>query len=228
MTELRSDSAMRIDSEPPAPATPEKKQQPAGDPASAPRSSRVTINVRTPSQQPLEAIPSSPSSPSPQESDRRSATITGDDEPTESAPKQPEARMAEPEQPYQDFGSQADLSDSGSPPIEVVSVSADEDADFDDDDSITMYDESGRALDFDPSVVFPFHDGAESYLETVIRLLQYLPTHEQVPRAFIEWIDKYLGYIKAASPRAIDESYFSCREMWQPVPQLLLHMVSRK
>ncbi len=51
---------------------------------------------------------------------------------------------------------------------------------------------------------------------------------EQVPRAFIEWIDKYLGYVKIASPRAIDESYFSYREMWQSVPQLLLHMVSRK
>ena len=51
---------------------------------------------------------------------------------------------------------------------------------------------------------------------------------EQVPRAFIEWIDKYLGYVKIASPRDIDDSYFSYREMWQSVPQLLLHMVSRK
>ncbi|KAL2271630.1 hypothetical protein VTJ83DRAFT_1001 [Remersonia thermophila] len=239
ITELRSDSAMRLDSEPPAPATPKKQQQPpppqqqqpqspSHEPASAPRSSRVTINVRTPSQQPLEAIPSSPSSPCPEPFSRRPATPDPDDAAVAGPdPRQPDETM-EPANGAAEDVSEPARSDSGSPPIEVVSVSPDEDADFDDDDSITMFDEAGRTLDFDPSIAFPFHDGAESYFETVLRLLQYLPTHEQVPRAFIEWIDKYLGYIKAASPRAIDESYFSCREMWQPVPQLLLHMVSRK
>ncbi|KAL1842744.1 hypothetical protein VTJ49DRAFT_4382 [Mycothermus thermophilus] len=226
-TELRSDSAMRIDSEPPAPATPEKQQPAGNEPASAPRSSRVTINVRTPSQQPLEVILSSPSSPCPEGSSQRPATHDADDAIAGSDLQQLNTAMATANGAAED-SSEPTRSDSGSPPIEVVSVSPDEDADFEDDDSITMFDEAGRTLDFDPSIAFPFHDGAESYFETVIRLLQYLPTHEQVPRAFIEWIDKYLGYIKAASPRAIDESYFSCREMWQPVPQLLLHMVSRK
>jgi ubiquitin carboxyl-terminal hydrolase 34 len=51
---------------------------------------------------------------------------------------------------------------------------------------------------------------------------------DQVARAFVEWIDKYLGYVKAASPRAVDESYVMYQDMWQPVPQLVLHMVNRK
>jgi ubiquitin carboxyl-terminal hydrolase 34 len=139
-------------------------------------------------------------------------------------------------------------SDSGSPPIEIFSVSADDDAEFDDADSITMLDESGRSFEYDPTISFPFHDNTETYVETVLRLLQYLPTRkstlpyntgshhttdkpapdDQVPRAFTEWIEKYLGYVKTASPRAIEDSYFLYRDMWQPVPQLLLHMVSRK
>lgn len=72
-------------------------------------------------------------------------------------------------------------SESGSPPIEIISVSADDDADFDDDESITMLDEAGRSLIYDPTVSFPFHDAAETYIETVIRLLQYLPTRKQTP-----------------------------------------------
>jgi ubiquitin carboxyl-terminal hydrolase 34 len=139
-------------------------------------------------------------------------------------------------------------SDSGSPPIEIISVSADDDAEFDDADSITMLDESGRSFEYDPTISFPFHDNTETYVETVLRLLQYLPTRkstlpyntgshhttdkpapdDQVPRAFTEWIEKYLGYVKTASPRAIEDSYFLYRDMWQPVPQLLLHMVNRK
>jgi ubiquitin carboxyl-terminal hydrolase 34 len=69
-------------------------------------------------------------------------------------------------------------SESGSPPIEIVSVNGEEDADFEDDDSITMLDESGRSLAYDPTISFPFHDATESYLETVLRLLQYLPTRK--------------------------------------------------
>lgn len=139
-------------------------------------------------------------------------------------------------------------SESGSPPIEIISVSADDDEYFDDDEPITTLDDIGRSLIYDPTVSFPFHDTAETFLETVVRLLQYLPTRkhtpapfatvvgstdmdlkdEQVPHAFIEWIDKYLDYVKNALPRAVEDSYYSYREMWQAVPHLVLHMVNRK
>ncbi len=51
---------------------------------------------------------------------------------------------------------------------------------------------------------------------------------DQVSRTFVDWIDKYLAYAKAAPPRAVENSYFLYREVWQPLPQLPLHMVNRK
>ncbi|KAK4157923.1 hypothetical protein C8A00DRAFT_29151 [Chaetomidium leptoderma] len=220
--EQRSDSAMKIDLDPAIPATPEPQHHNI-EPASEPRSSRVTINVRTPSRS-LEAIPSSPPSPSP-----AGTTPPPSASPTDAV----KTSVEEPEAVMPANGTAVDTpgslrSESGSPPIEIISVDAEDDADFDDDESITMLDESGRSLVYDPTVSFPFHDATESYLETVIRLLQYLPTHDQVPRAFIEWIDKYIDYVKAASPRAVDDTYFMYRDMWQSVPQLPLHMANRK
>ncbi|KAK4252308.1 hypothetical protein C7999DRAFT_27033 [Corynascus novoguineensis] len=223
--EQRSDSAMKIDSNAPIPTTPER-QQPTAEPGTEPRSSRVTINVRTPSQQPLEAIPSSPPSPSHEPPGP----------PPQSTRARPDAARYTEEDLNPDMPANGTISEtpvssrsgSESPPVEVVSVTAEDDAEFDDDESITMLDDSGRSLEYDPTSTFPFHDATESYLETVIRLLQYLPTHEQVPRAFVEWIDKYLCFVKAASHPAIDDSYFLYRDMWQAVPQLVLHMVNRK
>jgi ubiquitin carboxyl-terminal hydrolase 34 len=215
---------MKIDSDLAIPATPER-QQPAAEPASEPRSSRVTINVRTPSQA-LEVIPSSPPSPSPIHRRRTPPSAAFQTHAVNMTAEEAESAM-----PVNGTTSDAAVSsrsDSGSPPIEIVSVAVEDDADFDDDDSITMLDESGRSLDYDPSASFPFHDTTESYMETVIRLLQFLPTHEQVPRAFIEWIDKYLGYVKTAPLHAVEDSTFMHRDMWQAVPHLVLHMVTRK
>ncbi|KAK4123811.1 hypothetical protein N657DRAFT_680934 [Parathielavia appendiculata] len=221
--DLQNDSAMKIDSDLSIPSTPEQRQHLDNEPASEPRSSRVTINVRTPSRPPGQ-IPSSAPSPSP-----TGATPPPAESPTDARHTSLEGSGVV----MSPNGTAIDVpmpssSESGSPPIEIVSVSGEDDADFDDDDSITMLDESGRSLTYDPTISFPFHDVTESYLETVIRLLQYLPTHEQVSRAFIEWIDKYLDYVKTAAPRAVEESYFNYREMWQAVPQLVLHMVNRK
>ena len=242
--ELACDSAMKIDTEPTIPSTPEPRH-PDIEPTSEVRSSRVTINVRTPSHS-LDAIPSSAPSPSPAgvATPPPAATLPAD---------AVEASIEEDQDVAAVNGAAANVppssrSDSGSPPIEVISEGAEDGIDFEDDEAITMLDESGRSLGYDPTVSFPFHDSTESFLETVIRLLQYLPTRkhnrplspnpniathdpvsdDQVPRAFIEWIDKYLSYVKTASPRAIDESYFLHRDMWQSVPQLVLHMVNRK
>lgn len=51
---------------------------------------------------------------------------------------------------------------------------------------------------------------------------------DQVSRSFTEWIDRYLLFIKTASPRAIEDSVFMHRDVWQPVPQLVMYMVNRK
>ncbi|KAK4140337.1 uncharacterized protein C8A04DRAFT_15044 [Dichotomopilus funicola] len=226
--ELPSDSAMKIDSEPIIPTTPERQQRPAVEPTSEQRSSRVTINVRTPSR-PLEAIPPSPPSPSPDPRPVDSTPLSVASSPDVVKTSVEEADSTMPINGESLEAPTSPRSDSDSPPVEVVSVNDEDDADFDDDDeSITMLDEPGRSLEFDPSQGFPFHDATESYFETVVRLLQYLPTHEQVPRSFIDWIDKYVSFVRTASPRAIDESYLLYRDMWQSVPQLILHMVNRK
>ena len=171
--ELGGDSAMKIDSEPTIPSTPEPQQQSDLEPASGPRSSRVTINVRTPSH-PLDVIPSSAPSPSPTSATPPPATTP----PADGGVDEQGAVTAN--------GAAVDIpvpsrSDSGSPPIEIISVGAEDGADFEDDEAITMLDESGRSLVYDPTVSFPFHDTTESFLETVIRLLQYLPTRKCSP-----------------------------------------------
>ncbi|KAK3295943.1 uncharacterized protein B0H64DRAFT_417531 [Chaetomium fimeti] len=53
-------------------------------------------------------------------------------------------------------------------------------------------------------------------------------TINQVPRAFIEWIDKYLDYVKTAPLQSVEDSTVVHRDMWQTVPPLVLHMVTRK
>ncbi|SPQ22462.1 4cc22c61-bf1b-4482-8892-2926799c2547 [Thermothielavioides terrestris] len=220
--ELTSDSAMKIDSDPANPSTPEQ-QLPDAAPVPPPSSSRVTINVRTPSQ-PLEPILPSPPSPSPNGSALRPAAAV---DAVRSSVEGPEAAMSANDATIDALASSR--SSSTSPPVEVVSMDGEDDVDFEDDEpEVTMLDESGRSLGYDPTVSFPFHDASETYLDTVIRLLQYLPTHDQVSRCFAEWIDRYLLFVKTASPRAIDDSYFMHRDMWQPVPQLVLHMVNRK
>lgn len=70
-------------------------------------------------------------------------------------------------------------SESGSPPVEVIALDGDDDADFDGDDAaVTVLDGPGRDLIRDPSPEFPFHEMSESYFETVIRLSNYLGTRK--------------------------------------------------
>ncbi|KAL2018794.1 hypothetical protein VTK56DRAFT_352 [Thermocarpiscus australiensis] len=219
--ELRSDSAMKIDSDPTIPTTPDQ-QHLGTDPHSGPHSSRVTINVRTPSQS-LDAIASSPPSPS-----LKGATPPTDF-PADAVKMSVEASEAimPPDDTVVDTPVSSG-SENGSPPVEVVSVSADDDVDFDAGDTVTMLDGAGRSLIQDPSSNFPFHDVSETYLDTVIRISQYLPTHEQVSHAFAEWIETYLVYVKAIPARAVAESYYVHREIWQSVPDFVLFMVNRK
>ncbi|GAB1320503.1 USP domain-containing protein [Madurella fahalii] len=218
--EPRSDSAMKIDPEPAIPTTPER-QHIEPEPASGPRSSRVTINVRTPLRTPsrtLEAIVSSPPSPS-----VKSVTPPASS-PTEAvriSVEESEAAMS-----LKNVAMDTPLSstpDSGSPPLEVVT---DDEADVD--APFTILDGPGRTRVRDPSAAVPFHDATETYLDTVIRLTQYFTTHDQVSRHFADWIENYLVYLKSVPPRAAAESYYTHREIWQHVPELVLSMVNRR
>lgn len=167
---------MKIDSDLAIPATPER-QRPAAEPASEARSSRVTINVRTPLQlQTLEATPSSPPSPSPMHRRRTPPSAASQSHAVNTTADEPDSVM--PTNGTTSDAAVSSRSDSGSPPIEIISMAAEDDADFDDDDSITMLDDSGRSLEYDPSLSFPFHDSAESYMDTVNRLLTFLPTRK--------------------------------------------------
>lgn len=179
---------MKIDSEPIIPTTPERQQRPAVEPTSEQRSSRVTINVRTPSR-PLEAIPPSPPSPPSPTADPRpvdSTPLSAASSPdvVKTSVEEADATMPINGEPFE--APTSPRSDSDSPPVEVIPVNLEDDADFDDDESVTMLDEPGRSLEFDPSQGFPFHDATESYFETVVRLLQYLPTRKP--------LGPFLGY----------------------------------
>ncbi|KAL2134738.1 hypothetical protein VTI74DRAFT_10980 [Chaetomium olivicolor] len=216
--QLRTDSAMKIDSDPAVPTTPDR-QDPDNDPSSDPRSIPVPINVR----RSQKTMPSSPPSSSAQATSPPSTSPTDD---VKASMEEPEAAIVT-DNTVDDIVLSSD-SESGSPPIEIISVSADDDAEYEEDDEpITMLDESGRAMVYDPTLTFPFHETPEPYMETVVRLFQYFPTHEQVSRTFMEWIEKFLDYACTASPATIHEYYFRDPEMWQSIPSLVFSMVSR-
>lgn len=240
--EPRGDSTMTIDSEPGIPRTPEREHIDP-EPASGPRSSRVTINVRTPSRsRTLEA--DALSSPS-----RSIKSVTPPAEsPTDAV--RISVEQSEAVVPLKDAVMDTPLSstpDSGSPPpLEVVT---DDEADLD--APFTILDGPGRPPTRDPSLDFPFHDPAETYLDAAIRLCQYLTTRkptlpphalglgaactdmwnvldDQVSRQFSDWIERYLAYLRSVPPRAAAESYYKHREIWQHVPELVLSLVTRR
>lgn len=171
--EPTGEAAMKVDSDPVSPSTPEKQLRDA-EQTPAPTSSRVTINVRTPSQ-PLDPIPSTPPSPSPNPSVPQAAS--GSDAVRASTEK-PEAAATGPDEAAVETAVSPRLN-SESPQIEVVSVDGDDDVEFEDEDEpVTVLDASGRSLTYDPAFDFPFHDAPETHLDTIIRLGQYLPTRE--------------------------------------------------
>jgi ubiquitin carboxyl-terminal hydrolase 34 len=163
---------MKIDTEYVIPATPEQRPLDA-EPSSEHRSSRVTINVRTPLR-PLEPILSSPTSPCPNGS---GPTVTT----TPTNAVKTSVEETEVDMPPNDAMADTPASSrsaSGSPPVEVISLNGEDDGDFEDEEAITIIDAPGRSLIQDPTINFPFHDATESYAETVLRLLQYLPTRK--------------------------------------------------
>ncbi|KAK3313841.1 hypothetical protein B0H66DRAFT_483418 [Apodospora peruviana] len=222
-----SASAMKIDKvDRTIPTTPE--QQPLDldlhpQPPSGPRSSRVTINVRTPSR-PLDPIPSSPStSGSPTPASEPFAFV--DD--VKISVEESETDMSR-----QDTVLDTSVSvnsDGSSPPVEIVSVQPDEDVEFGaGEPELTILESLPRSLIHDPSGDFPFRETAETSLDIVNRLTPYLVTHASVSRDIADWIDNYLLFVEGAPYRKIADSYLEHRETWQSLPDLVLFMINRK
>ncbi|KAK3692278.1 hypothetical protein B0T22DRAFT_9213 [Podospora appendiculata] len=222
-----SESAMKIDTDPTIPTTPEQQQQSIQtQPPSGPRSSRVTINVRTPSRA-LEAIPSSPSSP------------TG---PTATAPATPvDDVKTSVEDPEVDMSREDNIADtpvssasstsngSSSPAIEIISLEPDDDIDFEiDEPEVTIFGGLPRSLMSDPSAMFPYHEPPESYADTALRLASYLINHIDVGRCLAEWIESYFRFLKGLPHIAIAKSYHGNREVLSSLPDILLLLGNRK
>ncbi|KAK4190072.1 ubiquitin carboxyl-terminal hydrolase 34 [Podospora australis] len=223
--EIRTNgSDMKIDSDPTVPTTPE--QHPLDkEPRSEQRSSRVTINVRTPSRPPpLQVIPSSPSSPSLESSTPAAASPRND---TKVSMEESEVEMAQGDTVVDTPVSSAS-GGSSSPPVEIVAVQPDDSDTFDECEAITILDDEDQDIGVDPSRAFPFVDHTEPWHEAISRLALYLPTHNQVPRQVSDWMKAYLSFAQSTSHRTFMESYMSHRELWANLPSLMSKFVCRE
>ena len=170
-----SDSAMRIDSGPAMPATPDRHSSPSPDePPSGPRSSRVTINVRTPSR-PSAQGRRRPSSHSPSPVDRSSAAPAGPADEVKISVEEAEIDMSR-EDTVVDTPASLVSNGSSSPAVVMVSGPSD---DEDDDDpgphGVTIIQGFPRiSMLRDPSSPFPFREYPESYIETMQRLTVFI------------------------------------------------------
>ncbi|KAK4456144.1 ubiquitin carboxyl-terminal hydrolase 34 [Podospora aff. communis PSN243] len=211
----QSDSPMKLDSASATPTTPEHHQAPNSHLASGPRSSRVTINVRTPARR-LAAIPSSPSSPVPRAS---ASAATDSANAVHISVEEAELDMSREDTVADTPASSA--SEDSSPPVEIISIEAD-DEDFDVGEPEVMI--MGDAM-YDASGGFPFHEPLETYGETINRLFQYLTQHETVAKNFSEWIEGYLRMVSQADYLARTESYWEHQDAWSSVPELVTLML---
>ncbi|KAL2881375.1 hypothetical protein SGCOL_003325 [Colletotrichum sp. CLE4] len=187
------DSAMKIDTHPSTPQTPER-QSTAREPPTEPSSSRVTINLRNTAQP--DPVSSSPVSPTPR---------ILPDQPTEasegvkkSVEGLHEVDMAQVPIEITDTPPSSSSSPQ-SPEVEIVAITDDdEDAPYDEDVSIIRED----AASFDPTPDFPYHEAHESLPDTVSKLVQYLGSQAPPEEAVLE-------SLRAANGQIPDEELLS-------------------
>ncbi|KAK4163484.1 ubiquitin carboxyl-terminal hydrolase 34 [Cladorrhinum sp. PSN259] len=220
----RSDSAMKIDSEPIAPQTPERQTlESEADPTSALRSSRVTINVRTPSRPPLDAIPSSPLGSPTLPSEKESQQSPTDA--VKISIEESEVEMSREEATVDTPVSSA--TSSSSPPLEVITVIPDDYDEYEDAEPITILDDSPEASVLeDPTPNYPFHTNGEPWQDTTSRVCEYIHSHSQVTREFSQWIKKYIEFAQASPTSVVLKSYSEYRELWLSFPDLVLAMAT--
>lgn len=154
-----SDNAMNIDNRPMTPKTPEQQTASAHH-VQDPPSSKVTINLRK-NTQANSSLPDSPSIPI--------ATFDVDSINQQDTPGDEAVAMQ-----ADSRGSPSSSLSSGSPPVELVTVTDNDDDNLFDApvEDITLG-EQGRHFP-DPMDRFPYHEAQEQHLDTLMRLVQYL------------------------------------------------------
>ncbi|KAH8910198.1 hypothetical protein BR93DRAFT_464602 [Coniochaeta sp. PMI_546] len=215
---LGTDSTtMKDDTDPVTPQTPDRKSA-AVQPT--PRSSRVTINVRTPSR-PLETIPSSPPvSEKELEHDSTADMLLDDD--VKISVEETEVNMANADTPERHLASSG--SETSSPPVEIVTIDQDDDPEYESaQPQVTLL--HGAQ---DPTNEFPFHDAAESLPETVSRLTSFMSSHESVAKHVSDWIQSYITFAKVTDHYTLWDSYQDNREFWHSIPELVNCMLVRR
>ncbi|KAK2011477.1 ubiquitin carboxyl-terminal hydrolase [Colletotrichum eremochloae] len=217
------DSAMKIDTSPSTPQTPERHST-APEPPTEPPSSRVTINLRNTAQH--EPLSSSPVSPSPQTLPSRST------EPSQGSKKSledlEEVDMVQAPIEITDTPPSSSSSPQ-SPDVEVVAIpDDDQDAPFDEEVGIIRED----AASFDPTPDFPYHDAHESLPETVGKLVNYLssqaPPDEGVLESLRSWTNQYTKYVGIVGARAAYESQVAYHSFWHMFPEIAWVLSNRK
>ncbi|KAK0737002.1 hypothetical protein B0T21DRAFT_286758 [Apiosordaria backusii] len=225
---LKSDSVMKVDSDPTIstiPTTPEQNPlDPDAEPPSALTSRHVTINVRTPSRLPGPS-PDSPLSPS-----LRGATPASPTNVVKLSIEDSELDMAQEDAALDTPVSSA--SDRSSPPVEVIAIPPDDDDSFEDGGSIAILDGDEQepiSLDSlpDPSGNFPFREEHDSWSDAVTRVANYFPNHIQVAQRLQEFIEGYLVFAENSSHRRFVISYTQHLELWQCFPEIVCLMASR-
>lgn len=236
---LGTDSAtMKDDTKPVTPQTPERKPPPSQP---TPKSSRVTINVRTPSR-PLETIPSSPPVSEKELEQGPSVDMMLDDE-VKISVEETEVEMTTNDAPDPNLASSG--SETSSPPVEVITIEEDEGPDYESTQpQVTLL----HGVQ-DPTTEFPFHDAAESLADTVSRLMSFMTnrkfrrlTTEKCPpltpspsspddavaRSVSDWILSYIAFAKVSDYYTVWDSYRQNREFWHTVPELVNCIITRR
>ncbi|KAB5570070.1 hypothetical protein GE09DRAFT_957769 [Coniochaeta sp. 2T2.1] len=213
-TDGSGSATMKDGNEPSVPQTPERRAVPS---QSTPRSSRVTINVRTPSR-PLETIPSSPPASEEDQEDQGPAADMVLDEDVKISVEETEVDM---------IGSDA-LESSGSetrsPSVQIINIDDDDAPDYEaGQPQVTLL--QGTQ---DPIAEFPFHEATESLAETVSRLTNFISTHESVAKSVSDWIHNYLAFAKVSDNYTVLQSYQEHRDFWHCIPELVTSILHRR
>ncbi|KAK4650155.1 hypothetical protein QC762_701840 [Podospora pseudocomata] len=225
---LKSDSAMKVDSDPTIstiPTTPEQKPLDLdAEPPSALTSRHVTINVRTPSRLPG-ASPDSPLSPS-----FRATTPASPTNVVKLSIEDSELDMAQ-EDAAQDTPVSS-ASGHSSPPVEVIAIPPDEDDDFEDGGSIAILDGNeqdpiGVDLYQDPTLNFPCREDHDSWLDAVTKATNYFANHIQIAQKLQEFIEDYLVFAENSSHKRFVISFLQHLDLWLNLPDIVCVMVGR-
>ncbi|KAK2025583.1 ubiquitin carboxyl-terminal hydrolase [Colletotrichum zoysiae] len=217
------DSAMKIDTSPSTPQTPER-QSTAPEPLNEPPSSRVTINLRNAAR--TESLSSSPISPTPQTLPSRPTKLSK--KAKKSLEDLEEVDMIQAPIEITDTPPSS-TSSPQSPEVEVVAIpDDDQDAPFDEEVGIIRED----AASFDPTPDFPYHDAHESLPETVGKLVNYLssqaPPEEGVLESLRSWTIQYTKYVGIVGTRAAYESQVAYHTFWHMFPEIAWVLSNRK